>query len=298
MKLGEILQKTIQFFKDKKIESARLDAELLLAHALKCERMDLYLKIDKPLSEQEVSICREFVKRRITGEPVAYIVETKGFYGLDFHVEKGVLVPRPETELIVDTVLEFIKRNNIQNPRILDLGTGTGCIGLSLIKILKKENKAASLVAVDKSEVAKKVFSINQENLKLTTSTDSNSAAPNIEFILSDVEELPADFFNQHFDCIVANPPYIAPNDPEVQASVKEHEPALALFTEDDGLKCLKSWSQLTAPLLNSPSIMIFEMGFRQAKLMTTFFEQLHVFKKVSVLQDLSGLDRCIQGLR
>lgn len=289
MKLGEILQKTIQFFKDKKIESARLDAELLIAHALKCQRMDLYLKIDKPLSETEISICREFVKRRITGEPIAYIVNSKGFYGLDFYVEKGVLVPRPETELIVDTVLEFIKKNNLQNPRILDLGTGTGCIGLSLLKILNKQNNPSSLVAVDKSEIAQKVFLKNQESLQINS---------HVDFILSDVESLPESFFSKKFDCIVANPPYIAGNDPNVQPSVKEHEPALALFAENDGLACLKSWSKLTAPLLQTPGLMIFEMGSGQASAMSLFFEQLYLFQKLSVLKDLSSLDRCILGIR
>jgi release factor glutamine methyltransferase len=106
MKLKEVLDKTTQFFKDKNIESARLDAELLLAHGLKLERIQLYLKFDQPLSEAELATCREFVRRRVLGEPVAYILGTKGFYGYSFHVNSAVLIPRPETEHVVEAALE------------------------------------------------------------------------------------------------------------------------------------------------------------------------------------------------
>ena len=155
MKLNEVLNKSIQFFKDKKIESARLDAELLISHGLKIDRMSLYLKFDQPLTEIEISSCRELIRRRSLGEPVAYIVQEKGFYGLSFFVEHGVLVPRPETETIVDEVLAFVKKEKIENPKILDLGAGSGCIGLSILKNIS----TAKLVAVEKSESAQNVFS-------------------------------------------------------------------------------------------------------------------------------------------
>ena len=150
MKLKEVLDKSIQFFKDKKFESARLDAELLISHALKLERMQLYLKFDSPLTEKEVSDCREVVRRRSQGEPVAYITEEKGFYGLTFKVGPGVLIPRPETELLVEQALEFIKQNKLEAPKILDLGAGTGCIGFSILKNIPQ----ATLVCVVQSSEA------------------------------------------------------------------------------------------------------------------------------------------------
>ena len=114
MLLKEVLTKSIQFFKDKKIESARLDAELLIAHALKMDRISLYVKYEQPLTETEVQACREYIRRRSLGESVAYIIEEKGFFGEVFKVIPGVLVPRPETEHLVEQVIKFIEKNKIE----------------------------------------------------------------------------------------------------------------------------------------------------------------------------------------
>lgn len=163
MLLKEVLTKSIQFFKDKKIESARLDAELLISHALKIDRISLYVKYEQPLNEAEVQICREYVRRRSLGESVAYIIEEKGFFGEVFKVLPGVLVPRPETEHLVEEVLKFIEKNKIENPRILDLGAGSGCIGLSILK----QVPSATLVSVDVSEIAIQNIKLNLDKLNL-----------------------------------------------------------------------------------------------------------------------------------
>jgi len=284
MKLNEVLSKSIQFFKDKKIESARLDAELLIAHALKIERITLYLKYDQPLSEAELSLCREYIRRRSIGEPVAYIVQDKGFYGLNFFVEKGVLVPRPETEMIVDEVLKFIKFENIIAPKILDLGVGTGCIGLSILK----NSQAAHLVAVEKSDIAQNIFLKNAEALGLLN---------RVTLIKSDVESVDFSKLGE-FDCIVSNPPYIDRNDLRVQKSVRDFEPAMALFAEDRGLALLKSWSEKTKLNLTKNALMIFEMGSDQGPEMLQHIQALLAFKNISILKDLSGLDRFIRAVR
>lgn len=284
MKLNEVLTKSIQFFKDKKIDTARLDAELLISYALKIDRMGLYLKYDQPLTDAEVSDCREMIRRRSLGEPVAYIVQEKGFYGLNFLVEKGVLVPRPETEMIVDEVLQYLKSNSIPNPRILDLGTGSGCIGLSILKNLPEAN----LVAVDKSETSQRIFSKNAEALGLTD---------RCKFISADIDAL--DFSNLDlFDFIVSNPPYIDVADTRVQKSVRDFEPEAALFASDRGFSLLKSWSKKSVPHLKDKSLMIFEMGMDQGSEMLAHFQTLGAFNTVSVLKDLSGLDRFIKAVR
>lgn len=284
MKLNEVLAKSIQFFKDKKIDTARLDAELLISHALKIDRMGLYLKYDQPLTEAEVSDCREIIRRRSLGEPVAYIVQEKGFYGLSFFVEKGVLVPRPETEMIVDEVLSFLKSNPVANPRVLDLGTGSGCIGLSILKNVPE----ATLVAVDKSEISNKIFSKNAEALGLNT---------RCQFISADIDSV--DFSNLGlFDFIISNPPYIDVADQRVQKSVRDFEPESALFASDRGFSLLKSWSKKSAPHLKDKSFMMFEMGMDQGSEMLAHFQTLGAFNKVSVLKDLSGLDRFIKAVR
>jgi release factor glutamine methyltransferase len=284
MKLNEVLTKSIQFFKDKKFETARLDAELLISHALKIDRMALYLKYDQPLTEAEINLCRDFVRRRSLGEPVAYIVQEKGFYGLIFNVEKGVLVPRPETEMIVDEVLDFLKKNSFPDPKILDLGTGSGCIGLSVLKNVP----TATLVAIEKSEVAQRLF---LKNASLHNLSDR------ITLINSEVESVDFSKLGQ-FHCIVSNPPYIDISDQRVQISVREFEPAEALFANDRGLLFLKSWSEMARMNLAENGFMMFEMGLDQGAEMLVHFKSFSQFKSISVLKDLSGLDRFIKAIQ
>lgn len=282
MKLNEVLQKTIQFFKDKNFDTPRLDAELLIAHALKMPRIQLYAKFDSPLSEAEVNLCREFVKRRVAGEPVAYIIEEKGFYGHNFKVATGVLVPRPETEMIVDEVLNHFKKNPRDQIRILDLGAGTGCIGLSILKHIP----LAKLITVEKSPEAFATLKHNIESLEL---------GARAEAIHADVADLnPAELGK--FDYIVSNPPYIDVNDTQVEAHVRKFEPSLALFSDDQGLHALKSWSKKFAASLNENGLILFEMGHLQGPTMHKHFSDLQGLKEVAVLKDLSGLDRIIKA--
>jgi len=198
MKIKDVFEKTVQFFKDKKIETARLDTELLMAFALKIDRVQIYMKYEQPLSDAEVSICRELVRRRAAGEPIAYIIGEKGFYGENFSVGPGVLIPRPETELIVEQALEYIKKRGLENPTILDLGAGTGCIGFSILKNCEK----AKLTSVEKSVQAFEYLKSNQERLGLTERS---------RLVCDSV--LKAEFSEHEFDIVVANPPYIAKND-------------------------------------------------------------------------------------
>ncbi len=284
MKLKEVLDKSIQFFKEKKLETPRLDAELLIASALKLERMQLYLKYEAPLTEAEVVQCREVIKRRSLGEPVAYITEDKGFYGFVFKVGKGVLIPRPETEHLVEAALEFIKKQKISKPRILDLGAGTGCIGFSLLK----NNSDATLVSVEKSAEAFTYLKYNCEALGL-----QNRA----ELVLQNVSDLTQENIGS-FNIILGNPPYIAMNDPAVENAVKKFEPSEALFAENNGLACLTDWSQQFLQYLENSGLMAFEIGYQQGPDMLKKFADLNTFSNVEILKDLSGLDRIIKGVR
>lgn len=282
MKLNDVLQKTIQFFKDKNFETPRLDAELLIAHALKMPRIQLYVKFDSPLTEVEINLCREYVKRRTAGEPVAYIIEEKGFYGHNFKVKSGVLIPRPETEMIVDEVLTDFKKYPRDHIRILDLGAGTGCIGLSILKHIP----LAKLITVEKSSEAFGLVHENIQNLEL---------AERAEAINADVESLNITDLGK-FDYIVSNPPYIDINDTQVEPNVRKYEPSLALFSEDQGLHALKTWSTKFARSLNEQGLILFEMGHTQGPAMKKHFSDLPGLKDVTVLKDLSGLDRIIKA--
>ena len=282
MRLKEVFEKSVQFFKNKQIETARLDVELLLAHVLKLERLQIYLKYEQPLSEAEIQNCRNAIKRRAEGEPVAYITGEKGFYGELFNVGTGVLVPRPETELMVEEVLEFIRINKILKPKILDLGAGTGCIGFSILK----NCESATLISIEKSKLAYEYLLLNQKNLSLTERS---------ELILSDV--LDADLSAQTFDVIVANPPYVDINDVMIEAHVKKYEPHEALFSEKNGYSASLDWSEKFKVLLNKPGLMLFEMGYQQGPRLKKHFENFNQFSKVSIVKDLSKLDRFIKGI-
>jgi release factor glutamine methyltransferase len=162
MQLKDILQKTTLFFKDKGIASARLDTELLLARALKWDRVRLYMNYEYPLSESEIEACRALVRRRAQGEPVAYILGERDFYKSSFEVEPGVLIPRPETEGVVEDSVAWLKTQPPSDGyRLIDMGCGSGCIGLSILK----EVPEARLLAVDISSVAIRVTTKNAERL-------------------------------------------------------------------------------------------------------------------------------------
>ncbi len=283
MKLKEVLDKTTAFFKEKKFDSPRLDGELLLAHGLGIERIQLYLKFDQDLQEDELQKCRELIRRRNTGEPVAYIIGYKDFYGLRFLVNDAVLIPRPETEHVVELGIAWAKDKN-KEYKILDLGCGSGCIGQALLRYLPN----AKLTAVDISEKALQVAKQNAEILKLFA---------RIEFIQVDAEKVSADV-STTYDLIVANPPYIDPQDIHVEENVKKFEPDLALFSSEKGLHSLMAWSELYKNRLATNSAMIMEMGYDQGPAMKAHFESLGIFQEVRVIKDLSGHDRVIYGVK
>ena len=237
MKLQEVLEKTIQFFKDKKLDTPRLDAELIISHVLKCQRIELYLKYDQPLKKEEVDLSREFVVRRSKGEPVAYLTGQKDFYGFTFLVNKNVLIPRPETEHLVEDTLEWIEKNEKSDQPIwiADLGAGSGCVGLSLLKKLPN----AKLLSLEISAEACEAIRMNAEKL---------GVSDRLILIQQDVSLVSQDVLLKNeisgFDVVVSNPPYIAKDDLNVQESVKIFEPHLALFAENNGMQLIEKWSQ------------------------------------------------------
>ncbi len=291
MKLKEVLDKTIAFFKDKKFYTPRLDAELLIAHGLKLERIQLYMKYDQPLNEAELATCRELVRRRITGEPVAYILGYRDFYGHRFEVNSATLIPRPETEHLVEEVSKFAKDKE-HSWTVLDLGCGSGCIGLSVLMELPQ----AKLVAVDVSAKALEVARRNAESLGVSDRVQFIEAdAGNADLVMDSFKK----FMGQDaLDILVSNPPYIADGDPGVEENVKKFEPNSALYAEENGLALLKAWSSSYVGYLNSAALVVMEMGLTQGSEMKTHFEKLGPFNEVRVIKDLSGHDRVIYGVK
>lgn len=290
MKLKEILDKTTSYFKDKKIETARLDAELLLSHGLKLERIQLYLRFDQPLKEDEISLLRELVRRRAQGEPVAYILGYRDFYRSRFKVNPKTLIPRPETEHLVEAALDWASENKDHPFAILDLGTGSGCLGLSVLKELPN----ARLVSVDISADALLVAKENASDLGVSERVlFLNLDASKSQEVFKAVQDYTG---QRQIDIFLSNPPYIAKSDARVEENVKKFEPNQALYAEDEGLKFLKVWSQDYGPFLNSSAILLMEMGMDQGQAMKEHLGSLKIFDEISVIRDLSGHDRVICG--
>ena len=227
----DILKVTEKAFAEKGIINPRLNAELLLSDITGESRMNLYLNFEKPLTNNEVSAYRDIVKRRLKHEPLQYILGKTEFFGLKFKLTPDVLIPRQETELLVELVLEYIKTKKIPKPKILEIGTGSGCIAVSIAA-----NTECTIDAVDVSEEA---LLIAKQNAEI------NNTASNIRFIQKDFLKEYDSFEN--YDIIVSNPPYIAAEDiGGLSEEVKKYEPFRALSDSNDGLSFYKKIFELS----------------------------------------------------
>lgn len=290
MRIKDVLQKTTRFFHEKGFTSPRLDAELLISSALKWERMRLYLNYDYPLSEEELLECRERVRRRSTGEPVAYILGRKDFYNHRFIVSPAVLIPRPETETLVEETLHWMKTRPAGSAEmILDFGAGSGCIGLSLLA----GAPTARLVAIDLSPQAIEVARRNAQELGLEARA---------EFLTADLGAVPAqtifDKTGDRADVIVANPPYIADDDPRVEPMVKRYEPMTALFANENGLGAIRAWAVRAAEVARSGAWVMFEIGSGQAAAAMDAFARTGEFDAIEIRRDLAGHDRFVRAMK
>jgi release factor glutamine methyltransferase len=267
----------VPFLKNKKIDSARLDVELLIAHALGFKnRIDVYLQLDRPLNEVEVSKIREFIRRRGLQEPIAYILGYRYFYKSKFSVNSHVLIPRPETEHIVEHSLNFLsEKKSPERIRIADLGCGTGCIGLSIACELETLNKAYILNLFDFSAQALEVSELNARSLLIPEEKS--------HFHLKDLNFYKPE---ETYDLIVGNPPYIANNDPGVELSAHNFEPHSALYAEDEGLFCTKSWLNSWCSSIAPQGLLMFEIGHLQKSALEKFFVELRQSRS-----ELSHLD-------
>ncbi|MDP3147661.1 MAG: peptide chain release factor N(5)-glutamine methyltransferase [Ignavibacteria bacterium] len=276
----ELLNLTTNFFEQKRIDSARLNAELLLAETLKCKRLDLYLAFDKPVKDEEVNHYREFVKRRGNREPLQYILGYVEFYGLAFLVNKDVLIPRQETEILIETILTQTDKEAII--KIMDIGTGSGIIAVCLAKHLPN----AKIVAVDKSPEALLVAKQNAEK---------NNVAERITFIKNDVLNSLLNI-DEKFDLIVSNPPYVSQKEfSSLQKEIVAHEPDFAVTDFSDGLTFYRKIIESSKAHLNENGKIFFEVGAGQAEQVKSIFE-VNSFSSIQIRKDYSGIDRVVKG--
>ncbi|MBI2340115.1 MAG: peptide chain release factor N(5)-glutamine methyltransferase [Deltaproteobacteria bacterium] len=280
--LISLLNWTTDYFTRRQIPTPRLDAEVLLAHLLNIERIQLYLQFERPMSEKELSDFKALVQRRVKGEPVSYIRGFKEFWSLSFAVGPGVMVPRPETEILVETVEG--RRSKIEDGRskieILDVGTGSGNLAITLAKVFPN----AKVTAIDVSEDALKYAKENAV---------ANGVQSRIEFIKND-------FFTIHdlrpsiFNLLVSNPPYIPTKTIEtLPAGVRDYEPRIALDGGADGLDFYQKIGETAPRLLKPGGWLAVEIGEDQPRAVKEIFERAGL-SDIEVVKDYAGLPRVV----
>jgi release factor glutamine methyltransferase len=274
MTVLEILKKTEEFFKAKGLDSPRLNAELLLSHLLKCKRIELYVNFDKPLHEEEVNKFREYIKRRAAREPLQYITGDGPFHSFSVHVGPGVLIPRPETETLVETL--FDDYPGLSGKSILDMGTGSGILAI----VVKKHCPGCEMAACDVSEEALKVARENGKKLDAE-----------IRWVKSDVF---SNLSGKTFDLILSNPPYCKSGDLEkLEPEVRDHEPRLALDGGPDGLAFYRRFMTDAASHLNPGGRIYLEVGEGQAQDVAAL-GMASGLSLLKIVKDLSGKERVV----
>lgn len=270
----KVLKWTQGRFSERGIATARLDAELLLAHVLGKDRVGLYTHFDQPLAPDELSRYRELIKRRLSGEPVAYLVGKKEFRSLELTVDARVLVPRPETEHVVEVVLELLEGR--ETPRVVDVGTGSGAIALAV----QKARPDAQVLATDRSPGAATVARANAEKLKLAVEIREGSL---LEPVRGDGP----------FDVVASNPPYIpSAQVPSLPAEVLQ-EPMLALDGGPDGLTVIRPLLQQAKELLKEGGAVVLEVADGQAPQVVALLTEMG-FAEPQTRKDLAGHDRVV----
>lgn len=283
--IGRILKWTEQYFGRKGVESSRLDAEVLLSHVLGKPRIYLYVHFEEPLEKGELAAYRELIRRRAARVPVAYLVGYREFMGLKFRVSGATLVPRPETEILVQAAMERLKRIGGEGGalRLADIGTGTGAICLSILHFLS----GAEAVAVDISSAALSVARGNAEELGLSG---------RVGFLEGDLLE---PIREQRFHAILSNPPYIPDGDlPGLPPEVRENEPVWALAGGADGMDFYRRLFAEAPSLLEKGGFMAVEVGLHQAGAVSEMAGRNPLLERTEVLRDLAGIRRVVVAWR
>jgi len=283
--VGSLLTWTADFFAKKGVDEPRLSAELLLAHVLKCSRMSLYTQYEKIPAETERAAFRELVNQRGNHVPVAYLVGKAWFFSLEFTVTRDVLIPRPDTETLVEFVIQQFRQHT--GPAILDLCTGSGAIAVTLAKQLS----TATLTATD---ISSKALAVARQN------AETHKVQDRITFLEGDLfaplESAPAPTL---FHIIAANPPYIptaAVN--ALPPGIKNHEPRLALDGGPDGLDFHRRILADAKKFLHTGGLLILEMQHDQSDALHAAFAEAGYFANIKTIRDAAGHPRCVTAVK
>tara|TARA_Y200000002_G_scaffold347679_1_gene323034 strand:- start:1991 stop:2830 length:840 start_codon:yes stop_codon:yes gene_type:complete len=274
MRAFEVIKIGSELLKNKKIQSHILDSELLLSKTIKKSREEILVNLDQIIDKKSFLIFKKYLQRRFNNEPVAYILEEKEFWSTNFTVSKDTLIPRPETELIVEGILKIFKNRKIS---ILDIGTGSGCIILTLLNTLKDSNG----VGVD---ISKKAISIAKKNAL------KNKLLHRVKFINRSFENL----ISKKFDLIVSNPPYIKKTDIKyLSEDIKNFEPRMALDGGNDGLDLIKKVIYKSKNILKTKGMLALEIGNGQVKQVSKILFDNN-FRIKQLIKDYKNNVRCV----
>ncbi|MEW4562215.1 peptide chain release factor N(5)-glutamine methyltransferase [Bremerella sp. JC770] len=277
--IGRLLNWTTEYLESKGSEEARLEAQLLLGHALGCPKIQLYARFEEVVDEEKRAKFRELVKQRAAGKPVAYVLGTSEFYSMEFVVTPDVLIPRPETEHLVIETLDVLKgRSSEGSLSVLDIGTGSGIIAVTVAKQAPK----ASVLA---SDISEKALAVAKQN------AEKHGVSERVEFVAGDLFSAVPD--GSQFDVIVSNPPYIAQSErPMMDAHVIEHEPHVALFADDEGTAVLRRILDEATNYLKPGGWLLLEFSPMIAKRIAKLAKETGYYEQISIGKDLAKHDR------
>lgn len=287
MLICEILNEATGTLKESGVtDTPRLDSEVLLSHVLGCDRLHLFINEKKSVSGDEKERFLLCIKRRLKSEPISYILGCREFMSLKFKVSEGVLIPRPDTEVLAEYAIDAAKKT--QNPEILDLCTGSGALAVSIAKYASN----AKVTAVDFSDICVKTA---KENAEL------NGVEGRVTAILQDILEdfSPEDLGKcEKFDLLVSNPPYIKTDViAGLEKDVKDYEPLSALDGGGDGLIFYRRIAKIAPLFLKNDGILAMEIGYDQAEEVLDILQKTNNFKNIDFLCDLSGIKRVIKAV-
>ncbi len=258
-------------------KNVRQEIEWMLCDLLKIDRSDIYLKINSKISKRNISKLKKWINQRLKNKPLQYITGKTEFYGHQISVSPDVLIPRPETERLVDIAIDTIK--NLSKPKILEVGTGSGCISIAL----GSAKKDANILSLDVSDSALEIAKIN---------TKKNNIS-NIKFLKLDfLESIP----KGQYDLIISNPPYISKNEmKEIMLDVKEFEPKIALTDNNDGLEFYRRFSNKAKKMINEKGSLILEVGIGSHPIRVREIFHSSGFNKIDLISDYNGDPRVIK---
>ncbi len=264
------------YFKDKNFDNPRSEIEWLLEELLNYKKIDLYLKFEEEIDSGKLFILKSWIKRRVSREPLQYITGKADFYGRSYFVNNKVLIPRPETEILIDAAIKNLLKK--KNPFIIDIGTGSGCIGITLAIEIKKSN----VLSIDISKDALLIAKNNAENHNIK----------NIEFLEIDILK---NDINKKADLIISNPPYISKNElSTLMPEVKNHEPKISLTDNKDGFTFYERFVYLFPKILKNDGAAIIEVGREDHSIRVLEIFKKNGMKNIKVIKDLNSDNRAI----